>query len=523
MKKVLAVSLAVFCFLFQCLEVTTLNATATQETEDYDEPAVFSFEEVTAEPGELFTITVSLLNNPGLCGFKFYVQFEDTFEFVDAKALTVGSGLGVIPDGAQFDRTPVSENGDGTNMVGVVSLNWEGDYYDSGNLCQMTFRAPQEISGDVYFNTSIDNDNTFSDEVGDINSVSTGVIIHFGNSEHTHEFGDWVVTVEPTCLDEGEKTATCLICGETVVESIPSLGHDEGNWETVKEATCLESGQRQRKCSRCSALLEEEELPKTEHAFGEWTAVKAATCEEAGKEERVCRTCGAKEEREVAALGHEAGDWETVKEATCKEAGLRQKKCTRCHEVMEEEVLPKKEHSFGPEVVIVEPTFTEAGTAKVVCNDCGTELIVTIPALSESHEHSFSGDIHVVVEPDCEHKGSGTINCDEPECDAVKTVELAATGHEYGDWVVTKKATATEEGLKEKVCKKCDHKVTEVIERLAASTEENKNSSSAGTSTGSNSSKNTVNTAADLNYAVFGSMGIASFISMQLMRRRNKR
>lgn len=49
---------------------------------------------------------------------------------------------------------------------------------------------------------------------------------------------------------------------------------------------------------------------------------------------------------------------------------------------------------------------------------------------------------------------------------------IAALGHEYGEWVVVKEATETENGLKEKVCSKCNDKIEEEI--IYAVEEENK-------------------------------------------------
>ena len=43
---------------------------------------------------------------------------------------------------------------------------------------------------------------------------------------HTHTCGDWTITTEPTCTEEGEKRLLCETCGETVdTEIIPTLEH----------------------------------------------------------------------------------------------------------------------------------------------------------------------------------------------------------------------------------------------------------------------------------------------------------
>ena len=40
-------------------------------------------------------------------------------------------------------------------------------------------------------------------------------------SSHVHSYGEWVVTVEPTCTQDGEKTRECKRCGAKIDEKIP--------------------------------------------------------------------------------------------------------------------------------------------------------------------------------------------------------------------------------------------------------------------------------------------------------------
>ena len=46
--------------------------------------------------------------------------------------------------------------------------------------------------------------------------------------EHTHAFGDWVVTKEATCTEPGEQTRSCD-CGYSETQVIPATGHDYVN------------------------------------------------------------------------------------------------------------------------------------------------------------------------------------------------------------------------------------------------------------------------------------------------------
>ena len=46
--------------------------------------------------------------------------------------------------------------------------------------------------------------------------------------EHTHSFGEWTVTKEATCTEDGEQTRTCD-CGYSETQVIPATGHDYVN------------------------------------------------------------------------------------------------------------------------------------------------------------------------------------------------------------------------------------------------------------------------------------------------------
>ena len=57
------------------------------------------------------------------------------------------------------------------------------------------------------------------------------------DSSHVHSYGEWEVTVEPTCTQDGEKTRECKRCGAKIDEKIPvkPTNHyiDEGKDTTV--------------------------------------------------------------------------------------------------------------------------------------------------------------------------------------------------------------------------------------------------------------------------------------------------
>ena len=76
-------------------------------------------------------------------------------------------------------------------------------------------------------------------------------IISFASCSHKHEFGDWKILEEATCLSEGSKERVCS-CGEIETQTISMLGHDySSEWTVDIESTCSKKGSQSRHCSRC--------------------------------------------------------------------------------------------------------------------------------------------------------------------------------------------------------------------------------------------------------------------------------
>lgn len=65
-----------------------------------------------------------------------------------------------------------------------------------------------------------------------------------------HAFGDWNVTVQPTCTESGEKVRVCSVCGETETQVMPALGHTYSEWNYVTDpASGIEY--KERICTAC--------------------------------------------------------------------------------------------------------------------------------------------------------------------------------------------------------------------------------------------------------------------------------
>ena len=120
-----------------------------------------------------------------------------------------------------------------------------------------------------------------------------------------HVFETQIIT--PTCTESGQKTHTCVYCGEVEIETIPATGHQVT--EIPAEApTCMKGGWTASSyCSACGVdIVPREYLPPLEHDFsGMWNddthhanqcshcgAVDAVTPHTYKQDGKTCDTCG---------------------------------------------------------------------------------------------------------------------------------------------------------------------------------------------------------------------------------------
>lgn len=76
------------------------------------------------------------------------------------------------------------------------------------------------------------------------------------SSPHTHSFGEWMVTTEPTCTESGIKARECD-CGVTERAEVPAAGH---NWDAgtiTREPSPKADGEKTYSCLVCKATMTE--------------------------------------------------------------------------------------------------------------------------------------------------------------------------------------------------------------------------------------------------------------------------
>ena len=112
-------------------------------------------------------------------------------------------------------------------------------------------------------------------------------------------------------------------------------------------------------------------------------------------------------------------------------------------------------HTYGSAVITKQPTCTSEGTKTKTCTQCGATVTETIAKTSHKY-------VATVVAPTCTTNGYTLHKCSVCGT-SYKDNTTKATGHSYGNSVVTKQPTCTSEGTAIKTCTKCNATVTEKL------------------------------------------------------------
>ena len=191
----------------------------------------------------------------------------------------------------------------------------------------------------------------------------------------------------------------------------------------------------------------------TSHTYGSAVITKQPTCTSEGTKTKTCTQCGATVTETIAKLSHSYTT--TVVAPTCTANGYTLHKCSVCGTSYKDNTTKATGHSYGNSVVTKQPTCTSEGTKTKTCTKCNATVTETIP--KTSHKYADT-----VVTPTCTTDGYTLHKCSV--CgNSYKDNTTKATGHSYGNSVVTKQPTCTSEGAAIKTCTKCNATVTEKL------------------------------------------------------------
>ena len=191
----------------------------------------------------------------------------------------------------------------------------------------------------------------------------------------------------------------------------------------------------------------------TSHTYGSAVVTKQPTCTSEGTKTKTCTQCGATVTETIAKLSHSYTT--TVVAPTCTADGYTLHKCSVCGTSYKDSTTRATGHSYGNSVVTKQPTCTSEGAAIKTCTKCNATVTETIP--KTSHKYADT-----VVAPTCTTDGYTLHKCSVCGT-SYKDNTTKATGHSYGNSVVTKQPTCTSEGTKTKTCTKCNATVTEKL------------------------------------------------------------
>jgi transposase-like protein len=340
----------------------------------------------------------------------------------------------------------------------------------------------------------------FSDATGTVEIAANSWVV----AATGHSWGDWVVTKAATETTKGEETRTCQNdSSHKETRELPKLVHTHTlTATTAKAATCTTAGNSAYwTCSGCGKHFSDANGTKeiaanswviaaTGHSWGNWVVTKAATEDEAGEETRTCRNDSShKETRELPRLVHTHTLTATAaKAATCTAAGNSAYwTCSGCGKHFSDAdgtteiaanswVVAATGHSWGDWVVTKAATEDEVGVETRTCrNDAGHKETRELPKLV--HTHTLTATTAKATT--CTAAGNSAYwtcsGCGKHFSDADGTTEIAAnswvvaaTGHSWGDWVVTKAATETAKGEETRTCQNdASHKETRELPKLA--------------------------------------------------------
>lgn len=264
----------------------------------------------------------------------------------------------------------------------------------------------------------------------------------------THVWNDGEITTAATCTQDGVKTFTCTLCGETRTEVVGSSGH-------VASETFVNTDPEghYHVCSVCGEKTDDVQA----HAFEDGEVIKQPSATEEGLQKIVCSVCGYESTKVLSPETHthvfdrEVADAKyLVSEATCIAKAVYYKSCA-CGE-KGTETFEYGEYAAHTLVKTdrVEPTCIENGTeAYYTCSHCDKifadananreiDAPVTTDALGHDTEGvnwTSGGDVHYKL---CKREGCGA-HIDEAahsggtaSCEAKAVCEVC--GAEYGEY-----------------------------------------------------------------------------------------
>lgn len=182
-------------------------------------------------------------------------------------------------------------------------------------------------------------------------------------NEAAHTWNNGEISTQATHTQNGVKTFTCTVCGQTKAEVIPAIDH---TWSTDWSNDTLNHWHE---CTAKDGGIKN----KAEHTYGKWVIDKVATETEAGSKHRVCSVCGYREVTIVPMLPHT----HIAKAVWSKNAETHWQDCVANDGVRLSEAL----HTWNSGEITTPSTDMQDGVKTFTCTVCGQIKKETIPKL----------------------------------------------------------------------------------------------------------------------------------------------
>ena len=243
------------------------------------------------------------------------------------------------------------------------------------------------------------------DTVWDISSDTNNGYPYLRNMPslpHTHIWGEWKITQEPTQTETGTAERICVNDSSHIETAVLPVLTDDSVWTlgTRVESTCESTGSQEYTSIYGKVT---ETIPATGHSWGAWNITKKPTQTETGTAERICGNDNSHKDTVTLPKLTDDSVW-TIGiyiAPTCTADGSQEYISSVYGTVTE--TIPATGHAWGVWNITKKPTQTETGTAERICgNDSSHKDTVTLSVLTDTTVWTKGA----YVAPTCENTGS---------------------------------------------------------------------------------------------------------------------
>ena len=288
-----------------------------------------------------------------------------------------------------------------------------------------------------------------------------------------HIFGDYTVTKEPTCTEQGEKTRTCSVCGYSETTEVPATGH---TYDSDCDTDCNVCGairvpshtdkDNDGVCDNCGAYLSDIALSTVKNVAvragetvylkftapytGRYTFYSSSSSDTYGY---VCDS-----NKKSLASDDDSGSNNNFLITTTLTHGTVYYLGVKYYSSSNSGTIPVTinyicDHT-STHTEHKDSTCNEHGYDKSICDICGA----TISTTELPYKHDY---VATVTDSTCTEQGYTTYSCSL--CGDSYTADYTEPlNHPHKTWRVTKNPTATSTGLMTETCDLCGAKTGEM-------------------------------------------------------------